>query len=153
MIWNLRVSHFIFFLGFLFASHVLSKPQFSKIEIQVGKRKVVVELADTPERSAYGLMHRRVLGENEGMLFVFPYEQKLSFWMKNTFVDLSIGFFDKEKRLIEIRDMKAAKSEMQSQFETHESSRLAQYALEMRLGWFVRNNIKVGDKLTVFKKK
>jgi uncharacterized membrane protein (UPF0127 family) len=129
------------------------KPNFGKTRISVGRRKVTVEVADTPEKSAFGLMHRRTLAENEGMLFIFESEKPLSFWMKNTFVDLSIGFFSADKKLLEVKDMKAAFSEMQSQFETYESSRPAQYALEMRLGWFRKNNIKVGDKLEIFSKK
>ena len=130
-----------------------SRAHFAKQKIQIGKTQVIVEIADTPEKTSYGLMHRHSLGENDGMLFIFPQEQPLSFWMKNTFIALSIGFFDKEKRLIEIKSMKPAKSEMQTQFETYTSSRPAQYALEMRPGWFEKNHIKVGDKLHLFIKK
>ncbi len=131
----------------------LNKPHFEKLMIQVGKKKVTVEVADTPEKSSFGLMHRRTLGENDGMLFIFQSEEPLSFWMKNTFVDLSIAFFDEKKSLVNFQDMKAATSEMQTQFETYKSSKPAQYALEMRLGWFKKNHIKVGDKLILFTKK
>jgi uncharacterized membrane protein (UPF0127 family) len=126
---------------------------FEKQQIRLGKKTILVEVADTPEKSARGLMYRKNIGSNEGMLFVFPSEQLLSFWMKNTFVDLSIGYFSGRRILIEIKNMKAAKSEMQTHFETYESSQPAQYALEMRLGWFEKNNIKVGDKLELFIKK
>lgn len=129
------------------------RPQFAKATIKIASKTVVVEIADTPEKSSYGLMYKRSLSENEGMLFIFKEEQPLSFWMKNTFVDLSIGYFSKQKRLIEVKNMNAAKSEMQTHFETYESSRPAQYALEVRLGWFEKNHIKVGDKLELFIKK
>lgn len=128
-------------------------PLFSRTKLKVGHKIISVEIADTPEKLSYGLMHRKSLGENEGMLFIFPQEQPLSFWMKNTYIDLSIAFFSKEKVLLEVKEMMAAKSELQSHFETYQSTRPAQYALEMRRGWFTRNNIKVGNKLELFIKK
>lgn len=126
-----------------------SRPIFSKQRIQVGSKTISVEVAKTPEETAYGLMFKRKLGENEGMLFIFSKEQPLSFWMKNTFVDLSIAYFDAHHTLIEIIDMKAAQSELQSHFESYPSSKPAQYALEMNKGWFKKNNIKTGDKLKI----
>lgn len=152
---QLQVSRLIFFFTafFIFCDLAWSVPEFKKIWIQLGNKKLHVELADTPEKAAHGLMYRRTLNENEGMLFIFPQEQTLSFWMKNTFVDLSIGYFSNQGLLNEIFDMKAAKSEMQSHFETIQSTRPAQYALEMRLGWYRKNQIKVGDKLKIFIKK
>lgn len=124
-----------------------NRPLFSKKKIQVGNKIINVEVAKTPEESAYGLMFKRKLGENDGMLFIFSSEQPLSFWMKNTFVDLSIAYFDTRLTLIEIIDMKAAQSELQSHFDSYPSSKPAQYALEMNKGWFKKNNVKTGDKL------
>lgn len=139
-------SLFIFFILFSYQASFASVV-FSAEQIQIGRKIIRVEIADSDEERARGLMYRRGLNENEGMLFVFPREQRLSFWMKNTFIDLSIAFFSKEKQLIEIQEMKAAKSEMQTYFESYISARPAQYALEMRRGWFSKNGIKVGDKL------
>lgn len=158
MIMNFKYRFYFFTLLLFFViksewSYCQNRPHFEKQLIQIGRKKVVVEIADTPTKTSYGLMHRRVLSDNEGMLFVFSVEEPLSFWMKNTFVDLTIAFFDKEKSIINFHDMKATKSELQTQFETYKSLRPAQYALEMRLGWFKRNNIKVGDKLILFSKK
>jgi uncharacterized membrane protein (UPF0127 family) len=140
----------LFVTSFLWAGN---SPKFERAQVRVGKKTIAVEIADTPEKLSYGLMFRKKIPENEGMLFVFPGEQPLAFWMKNTFVDLSIGFFTKEYRLMQILDMKAAKSEMQSNFVSYESLKPAQYALEMRLGWFEKNRIKVGDKLELYNKK
>ena len=126
-----------------------TRPIFSKQKIQVGSKTLTVEVAKTPEESAYGLMFKRKLGENDGMLFIFSKEQLLSFWMKNTFIDLSIAYFDTHHTLIEIIDMKAAQSELQSHFDSYPSSKPALYALEMNKGWFKKNNIKKGDKLKI----
>lgn len=146
----------VFTLTFSFATPAWSggefSPKFSTAKIRVGSKELVVEVAKTHEEASYGLMYRKHLKENEGMLFIFADEEPLSFWMKNTFVDLSIAFFDKQFVLIEIKDMKSVKSEMQVQFDSHTSVKPAQYALEMRLGWFKKNNIKVGDKLNIFSK-
>lgn len=145
--------HYFVVLVFLSNFSLAVAPKFDKSWIEIGGKKLEVEIADSQEKAAYGLMYRRSLKENEGMLFVFPSPQPLSFWMKNTFVDLSVAYFSESKILSEIIDMKAAKSEMQSHFETYPSSELAQYALEMRLGWFTKNKIKVGDKLKILTKK
>jgi uncharacterized membrane protein (UPF0127 family) len=68
--------------------------------------------------------------------------------MKNTFVPLSIAYFDKNKKLINVLDMTPVTSEMQNPTETYSSAGPAQYALEMPQGWFERNKIKPGAILT-----
>lgn len=123
--------------------------QFKKKEIQIGKSKVVAEMATTDAERMLGLMHRRSLGENYGMLFVFEREKPLNFWMKNTFISLSIGFFDKNKVLVDIQDMEAVKSEYQSHIPSYQSKKPAQYALEVNRGWFKANKVKLGDKLKI----
>lgn len=82
------------------------------------------------------------------MLFIFDREQTLSFWMKNTFIPLSIGFFDDSKRLVDIQDMSPASSLMQAKFPSYASRKPAKYALEVNQGWFSRHNIGLG---TTFK--
>ncbi len=148
----MKVKFIYLMLVFYFSLNSLAKirPLFLKQKISIGSRNLFVEVADTPEKLAYGLMYKRSIEENEGMLFIFESEEVRSFWMKNTFVDLSIGFFSNEKELTEIKNMKAAKSEIQNHFENYVSLKPAQYALEMRLGWFEKNHIKVQDKLKLF---
>lgn len=124
---------------------------FAKEKIKIGNKIITVEIADSHEKQAYGLMHRSSLNTDQGMLFIFSDEQVRSFWMKNTFVPLSIGYFDAQKKLIDIQDMKPAVSEMQADFPSYVSSGPAQYALEMSLGWFQKNKIKLGQRFERFK--
>ena len=110
-------------------------------------KKIKVDVVDTPESRASGLMFRKKLAPDYGMLFVFPTETSLSFWMKNTFIPLSIAFFDHNNRLIEIQDMSVLSS-MDKALPLYKSSRPAAYALEVPLHWFEENEIRQGMKFS-----
>ncbi len=118
---------------------------FEKKKITIGKIKIDVELAKTNEQQQRGLMYRKSLKENHGMLFIFDREDYRSFWMKNTWIDLSIGYFDKNRILKEVIDMKATSS-LEVAPPSYPNRFPAQYALEMTKGWFSKNKIKIGDK-------
>lgn len=107
------------------------------ITIHVDKKPIVVEIANTPEKRRLGLMYRKQMKENHGMLFIFPDPDYLNFWMKNTYIPLSIAFFNRDRRLINIHKMKANQTR-----ELYGSKELAIYALEVNQGWFEKNNIK-----------
>jgi len=107
------------------------------------KVAVRVEVADNIFERARGLMYRRALGVNRGMLFVYPEEQRLSFWMKNTLIPLSIAFIDSERRIVDIQDMKPLDDEPPS----YVSADPAQYALEVNRGFFQERGVKVGDRV------
>ena len=145
MEWHLKCFVVIKIL-ILCASSALAM-SFSKLPAQISKAKLIVEVADTDEKRQHGLMYRRKLPTNEGMLFVFTDESIRSFWMKNTFLPLDIGFFDSKKQLVEIQKMIPVKSEMEVP-KSYVSKFAAQYVLEVNQGWFQRNKIKLGDKLS-----
>ncbi len=117
---------------------------FEKAKLKIKKINVSVEIAENPEQHAQGLMHRPSLGKNEGMLFIFPDEDYRSFWMKNTIIDLDIGYFDKSKKLIEVIQMKAT-SVLETRLPSYPSRAPAMYALEMNKNWFSKNKIKAGE--------
>jgi uncharacterized membrane protein (UPF0127 family) len=121
---------------------------FKKAKIQINNNQLEVELAENSQQQAQGLMFRKKLGEGKGMLFIFSDAEARRFWMKNTFIPLSIAFFDEQKSILNILDMKPAESEMQSDFPTYDSVGAAKYALEVPVGWFQKHKIKVGDKFT-----
>ena len=107
--------------------------------------EVRVEVADDLAEQARGLMNRTTLGENRGMLFVYPQERELSFWMKNTLIPLSIAFIDSESRIIDIQDMKP----LDDKLPHYVSAEPAQYALEVNQGFFDERDVRVGDRVAM----
>ena len=105
--------------------------------------KVRVEIADKPDEQAKGLMYRMALGQERGMLFVFPTEEDRSFWMKDTLIPLSIAYIDSEGRIVDIQDMKALDDDPPH----YVSAEPARYALEVNKGFFDERGVKVGDRL------
>jgi uncharacterized membrane protein (UPF0127 family) len=110
----------------------------------IGGQTLLVEIADTEATRTKGLMFRKSLKDTEGMLFIFDQEEELSFWMKNTFIPLSIGYFNKSKKLIDIQDMAPVASEMQTDLPSYPSKEPAMYALEVPKGWFKKNKVHLG---------
>jgi hypothetical protein len=86
-------------------------------------------------------MHRFSLRPDHGMLFVFAQPERQAFWMKNTFVPLSIAFIGDDGRIVNIEDM-APQTET-----AHWSREPVRYALEMRKGWFGERGIRPGDRV------
>lgn len=110
--------------------------------LTIGKHKVVAEVAATDEQRATGLMYRFSLKPDHGMIFVFENAEPQAFWMKNTFIALSIAFIASDGRIINIADM-APQDER-----SHWSYGPARYALEMRKGWFAEHGIGPGDRVS-----
>lgn len=113
-------------------------------KIIINGKVLRVEIADTPKKREKGLMHRKKLSENEGMLFVFEESKILHFWMKNTSIPLSIAFINEDFEIIQIEDMYPY-----DLVNIHTSKAEAKYALEVNQGWFKQNNIKVGNKIKI----
>lgn len=111
-------------------------------DIRVGPKAVRMQLAVTQPEMEHGLMERRNLGPNDGMLFIFDKPQRMSFWMHDTPTPLDIGFFDDGGMLEEIYPL-------QPFDETTVSSRstLLTLALEMNQGWFAKNGVKPGAQI------
>ncbi len=120
--------------------------QFKKKIIVIKEQKIEVEIADDSAKQERGLMFRKSLASGKGMLFIFDYEGPLSFWMKNTYVPLSIAFFNQKRVLLNILDMEPVQSELQVKLPSYKSQGPAQYALEVPLGWFKKHKIKPGDR-------
>lgn len=107
--------------------------------IAVGDKVLRLQLAVTGPEMERGLMGRRTLGTDEGMVFLFPTPQRLSFWMRNTPLPLDIGYFDAAGRLREHYPLYPFD-------ETSVASRAEdlQFAVEVNQGWFRANQIKRG---------
>lgn len=117
-------------------------PENDLFTIKVGGIPVWVELAQTPETQRQGFMFREHLPENQGMLFVYPYGQVLSFWMSNTFIPLDIAFIDHNAVIVSIQQMQPLVEDKR-----YVSPVPVPYALEMNHGWFERNGVHVGDRV------
>lgn len=108
------------------------------ITLTIGTHPLTAEVATTPDQRARGLMQRFSLQPDQGMLFVFERAEPQAFWMKNTFIPLSIAFIGADGRIINVEDMQPQTED------THWSKGPALYALEMKKGWFAQRGIGPG---------
>jgi uncharacterized membrane protein (UPF0127 family) len=129
-------------LLFIFLACAPSKLPIKEIPIERAGQEIAVvraEIARTQEERNNGLMFRKKLPDGEGMLFVFEADQVLSFWMKNTYIPLSIAYIASDGRIIDIKELYPRdKSSVVS-------SRSVRYALEAPQGWFSRAGVRTGD--------
>lgn len=110
---------------------------------QGGSVAVNAELARTAKERERGFMRRRRIPSGTGMLFLFPSDQRLSFWMKDTPSPLSIAYIDSSGAIREIFDMKPFSLASVS------SSSSVRFALEVPQGWFASNGVAPGDVLSL----
>ncbi|RKY36868.1 MAG: DUF192 domain-containing protein [Candidatus Omnitrophota bacterium] len=110
--------------------------------VLVGNKLVFVEFARTRAEQSFGLKNRQELGKDRGMLFIFPVERFLKFWMKDTLIPLSIVFIDRNRTIIDIQHMLPRQTAI-----IYTSKKKAKYALEMNVHWFENNDVNIGDKV------
>ncbi len=120
------------------------------VVITQGIKRVMlpVEVANTPPTRALGLMYRTRLDERAGMLFLFDQSAHWSFWMKNTLIPLSIAFINESGEIVEIQDMKVAPDPERGPFAFYQPVKPFQSALEVNQGFFKRQGISVGAKIS-----
>ena len=117
------------------------QPRLPEVELTAGMHRIRAEFARTPQQQAMGLMFRRSLGANEGMLFADERSGIRCFWMRNTLIPLTIAFVADDGRIVNLIDM-------QPMDETsHCSAEPVRFALEMNLGWFDKRGIRAGMRL------
>ena len=115
-----------------------------KIEVSIYNKNITfnVEVAKTIEERRTGLMYRKKLLNNEGMLFIFPREKIIQLWMKNTYIPLDVIFISENKVIVDI------KKNMEKLSETIVKSKVkSRYALEFNAGLINRLDIEIGDKV------
>ena len=115
--------------------------QLPMLELNAGIHLIRAEVANTFDSRARGLMFRKSLGANQGMLFVFTEVAPHCMWMKNTYVPLSVAFMDEQGTIVSVHDMQPLNET------SHCAAKPARYALEMNQGWFAQKSIKPGAKI------
>ena len=131
--------------SFLYAGSAAAQegPQLNlqRVELTAGMHRIEAQVAQAPQERQTGLMHRKDMPQNEGMLFVFEQPAQQCFWMKNTLLPLTAAFVDDDGTIVNLADMKP------QTLDSHCSAKPVRYVLEMNQGWFAKKGIKAGAKL------
>ena len=108
------------------------------IEANIGDKTIMLEVANTQALRSKGLMGITDLDENNGMIFFWPGAARRCMWMKNTYIELSVAFINRDKKIVEIFDLVP-----ESLDSVCSNSRDIIAAIEMKKGWFDKNNIEI----------
>jgi uncharacterized membrane protein (UPF0127 family) len=111
------------------------------VQLNAGMHLIRAEVVSDPATRAQGLMHRKSLAQNAGMLFIFDEDAIHCMWMKNTLIPLSVAFIDDRGTIVNIADLEPHSEA------SHCAAQPARYALEMNRGWFAARGIKAGARL------
>ena len=136
------------FLSFilLFLLSIPVSAEMPTVHLKISGHTLSAEVAYTQENRTRGLMHRKSVAKNSGMLFVFPETSRHSMWMVNTNIPLSIAFLDESGTILNIVNM------LPRTQTKHSAANAAKYALEMNLGWFKARKIKTGQHVSGLEK-
>ncbi len=108
--------------------------------VQINQHKIITEIASTVDQRNCGLSKRNNLPDGYGMLFIFEKNQTLDFWMKDTYIPLTIAYIDENHLIMELHQFAAQQTNI------NQPSKLpGRYVLEASPEWFTENNIRVGD--------
>ncbi len=117
------------------------QPKLATTRLSAGIHNIQAEVAQTPDQREIGLMYRKAMAANEGMLFAFEEPGQQCFWMKNTLLPLSVAFVADDGTIVNLDDMKPLT------LDGHCSTKQVRFVLEMNQGWFAKRGIKAGEKL------
>ncbi len=115
--------------------------RFKTVRLKAGNQTIHAEVATTEEERSQGLMYRKSLPKNSGMLFVFERPARSCMWMKNTLIPLSVAFIDHDGIIVNIEEMKPLTTD------SHCSAGWIRYALEMNAKWFSKHGLKPGSRI------
>ncbi|MCC7548697.1 MAG: DUF192 domain-containing protein [Burkholderiales bacterium] len=136
----MKVKRFLATTLFLWSATANADPLLT-YPLTVKGHALRAELARTEEEKRTGLMYRKQLAANGGMLFVYEREGVWAMWMKNTYVPLSVAFIDRNGIIVNIEDMEPLTED------SHQARGPVRYALEVNRGWFERRGIGPGDRV------
>ncbi len=111
------------------------------IDLKIGSKTLTAEIASTSEERRVGLMNRKSMPEDHGMIFVFDPPEKVNFWMKNTYIPLSAAFISEDGIVVK-------KADMEPLSEKHYSPDVpVQFVIEVNQGWFKTAGLRVGSRI------
>lgn len=113
-----------------------AQPKLPTVKLWLGSKELIAEIASSQTQVATGMMFRKEIADNEGMLFIFARPHQAAFYMRNTLVALSCAYIDSEGVILEIHDLKPL-----DETPVEAASARVQYVLETKQGWFAKNNI------------
>jgi uncharacterized protein len=117
-----------------------AQPALPTTKLSIGLHLITAEVANDHGSRQMGLMFRKALAPNHGMIFVFENRTTHCMWMRNTLIPLSVAFLDEDGRIVNIEDMQPLDERTQ-----HCSRQPTRYALEMTQGWFAQRKLGAGD--------
>lgn len=121
-------------------------------QVSINGHFFTVELADNNYSREQGLMYRKSMDKDAGMLFIFPSQQPRSFWMKNTLIALDILYIDSQLKLVSMQTNVPPCRNTSSRCPSYPSYKPAKYVLEINAGRAKELEIKVGDKMQLLLK-
>lgn len=116
--------------------------QLPRVTLSAGMHLINAQVAATPQQRSVGLMFRKEMPVNEGMLFTFEQASEQCFWMKNTLLPLTAAFVADDGTIVNLADMQP------QSLDSHCSSKPVRFVLEMNKGWFDKRGLKAGSKLS-----
>lgn len=133
---------FIFFVFY----NVLKKAKITPVSFPQHNLNIQAEVAKNAYQLAKGLMFRKSLDENNGMLFVFNDEKNRTFWMKNTKISLDLIFISKDKKIVDIKENFLPCLNISCP--SYTSTQSAKYVLEVNAGFVEKNKIQIGEDIS-----
>jgi uncharacterized membrane protein (UPF0127 family) len=131
-----------FFRTILLTGLALASPVYAQsapvLELSAGMHRIEAEVVNTQETRMLGLMKRRAMPAQRGMLFVFEADARHCMWMKNTLIPLSVAFLDERGQILNVEEMRPETED------NHCAAKPARFALEMNTGWFRQRGLGPG---------
>ncbi|MEJ0021215.1 MAG: DUF192 domain-containing protein [Candidatus Doudnabacteria bacterium] len=153
----MKIKIFLIFVPLIFlAAGCTQKAPETKISFGTGSvtingHKLNVQIAETPQAQEKGLGGRNSLAENDAMLFVFPEVGRMGFWMKDTLIPLDFIWI-REGKIVEITpNVPTEPNVPDASLRTYAPEESIDSTIEVNAGWTAKNNIKVGDEVTVIR--
>lgn len=120
-----------------------ANPRLPTVKLYLGPEQMDAEMCVTPHETETGMMFRKTMGENDGMIFSLGYDQQASFWMKNCFIPLSVAYISSDGVIREIHPLQPQDTNL-----VISATNNVRFALETPQGWFDKHHITTGMVVT-----